>query len=214
MRTFGTVLAITGAILWLTFWVGGLVLLIVGLLLMIASPKESRTKKSKSKQSTGGFAGLAKKDVPQVKYLGIDKSGIADKSLSAGTIALWGLIAFGVVGAFWSDEIVELGGSVGVTSKFDDVAESFSSTSSLGHDECLSLGHYKIQMWEETMNKFCKIEPTPSNPQAKTCTPVTKFLNEEQIKSVQTAINSRHSGEKGTWELWARDAMRYAGQCS
>ena len=205
MRTFGIWVAVAGAILGLTVWGFGWLLLIIGLLMMIAgSLNRSEEKKETGPQSSGGYAGLKKKDVSQYK------------DLSAETIASWAIVLGVIVlGLFLAGKfVVGLDSSGNKTSKFNDIAESFSLTSSLTHDECVNLGHYKIQMWRGTMKKFCKMESTPSNPRAKTCTPVTRFLDEEQIKSMQTAIKSRHSGEKGTWELWARDVMRYIGQCT
>ncbi len=63
MRTFGACLAIIGAILGLIVGIFGWIMLIIGLLIMIAAPNKVKVEQVKptSRQSTGGYAGLAKK---------------------------------------------------------------------------------------------------------------------------------------------------------
>ena len=67
MRTFGACLAIMGVILGMVIGVFGWLMLIVGLLVMIAAPKKIVVEQagSVSRQSTGGYAGLAKNASPR-----------------------------------------------------------------------------------------------------------------------------------------------------
>ena len=64
MRTFGVCLAIIGAISGFIFGIFGWFVLIVGLLIMIAAPNKVKVKQEKpaSRQSTGGYAGLKKRN--------------------------------------------------------------------------------------------------------------------------------------------------------
>ena len=220
MRGFGIFLIIVGVLVsFFGFlfggWIPGLVLIALGLILTSLDGNRKPTPPIQPKRKTG-FKGLAKKEKPKVKHLGIEKRGPADKALTGGASAIWVFILIGFVIALGI-----MGGKEETNrttpyaeSKFAAIKHAFSSTSVLGHDECVALGHYKIQMHKKTMNRFCKMEPTSSYPEGKTCTPVTRFMNEEQIKVFQAAINSQHHGEKGYWDLWVRDAMKYVNRCS
>lgn len=63
MRTLGIFLAVLGVPVLLINWIGGVIFIIIGLLLMIAAPDKVKTEPAKpsSHKSTGGYAGFAKK---------------------------------------------------------------------------------------------------------------------------------------------------------